>query len=232
MFPYQVEVLDQDCCCYSATNPSDHRFDLLRVSGTAQHTPPETVIAPTPARQYIIVSADQSDVCSWFPPFNWAMTWCWNCYEHLGWAFIPPSSPVSVDAAGDNVYPPVSREQVSFISLIFTRLEPTTVKLSAFLNAGLPPSFHTDDLDMHRRITERLDAAAVGPRTIRIDLLIELLHSVPEEARLGLLEQLGLDGQMLDILTAISAGRDEQEDDDEISGSDGDSDRNEGTDSG
>ena len=62
--------------CYSATNPSQQRFDIIRVSGKIN-----TI------RSHILDNSEPSTEHSWFPPYSWKTACCAICSQHLGWYF-------------------------------------------------------------------------------------------------------------------------------------------------
>mmetsp|Transcript_51963 Transcript_51963/g.121675 ORF Transcript_51963/g.121675 Transcript_51963/m.121675 type:complete len:335 (-) Transcript_51963:71-1075(-) len=76
VWPYELTVLDRDSWCYSATNPSNARFDIVRVLPSVVGRSIKRRGSPTP--EY-----------SWFPGFGWCMAHCQMCGKHLGWTFSP-----------------------------------------------------------------------------------------------------------------------------------------------
>lgn len=74
VWSYELDLLDGTAACYSATNPDDHRFDVVRFSAAAgmrlRHSG-----APQKAH-------------SWFPPFGWVTSQCQRCPQQLGWVFM------------------------------------------------------------------------------------------------------------------------------------------------
>lgn len=96
VFCYELQLFDKQFWCYSATNPGQHRFDVIRAKpssiGIQQHG-----------------KFDSSH--SWFPGFAWNMAICAVCSEHLGWGFSPwPANP------------PEAPLVASFVGLILTKL--------------------------------------------------------------------------------------------------------------
>lgn len=90
---YELTVLGLDSVwCYSATNPQDHRFDVVRTLGAA-------------AGRSICVSGTPTAEHSWFPGFAWAMAHCACCGSHLGWGFVPEDDGAE-RAAGSSPSPP------------------------------------------------------------------------------------------------------------------------------
>eukprot|EP00928_Gymnodinium_smaydae_P041989 TRINITY_DN28350_c0_g1_i1.p1 TRINITY_DN28350_c0_g1~~TRINITY_DN28350_c0_g1_i1.p1 ORF type:complete len:319 (+),score=43.50 TRINITY_DN28350_c0_g1_i1:38-958(+) len=77
VYPYELDVCERECWCYSATNPGDVRFDVIRVLPTALGV----VEKSTPVLEH-----------SWFPGFAWTMCHCDFCHAHLGWGFRSPAS--------------------------------------------------------------------------------------------------------------------------------------------
>eukprot|EP00760_Papus_ankaliazontas_P034809 PhM_4_TR7501/c0_g1_i1/m.86522 len=61
--------------CYSATNPSARRFDVVRVKLEESSLPLQLTGKP---------SAEHS----WFPPYKWRMCQCASCHTHMGWGFV------------------------------------------------------------------------------------------------------------------------------------------------
>jgi hypothetical protein len=84
VFCYDLEVLDVDVWAYSATNPADVRFDVVRV-------------APAPS---VCLSGRASAEHSWFPPYEWRMASC-RCGVHLGWSFSAPRPPKARSEGAD-----------------------------------------------------------------------------------------------------------------------------------
>eukprot|EP01004_Peranema_trichophorum_P009705 NODE_8452_length_677_cov_31.944043_g7828_i0.p1 GENE.NODE_8452_length_677_cov_31.944043_g7828_i0~~NODE_8452_length_677_cov_31.944043_g7828_i0.p1 ORF type:complete len:189 (-),score=39.83 NODE_8452_length_677_cov_31.944043_g7828_i0:31-597(-) len=72
VYAYQLAVLDKEIWCYSATNPSDRRFDVARVKPCMEST--RITGKPTPEH-------------TWFPGYSWSMASCKVCGAHLGWGF-------------------------------------------------------------------------------------------------------------------------------------------------
>ena len=60
---------------YSATNPQNRRFDVIRVQAS------ERVVARLRLR------GPQTSDHSWFPPLAWSFANCERCGSHIGWAF-------------------------------------------------------------------------------------------------------------------------------------------------
>ncbi|MDP2438343.1 MAG: hypothetical protein Q8P67_21565 [archaeon] len=78
VYSYPLEILGLDeVWCYSATNPSKRRFDVVRVTGAS----PGVCSAPDPPTLHH----------TWFPGFGWSMASCVSCSAHLGWAFVDAS---------------------------------------------------------------------------------------------------------------------------------------------
>jgi hypothetical protein len=76
VYAYPLAMLEQDeIWCYSATNPSKKRFDVVRVKANPGIA---TVGSPTLLH-------------TWFPAFAWNMASCVSCGAHLGWGFYPTS---------------------------------------------------------------------------------------------------------------------------------------------
>eukprot|EP00301_Raphidiophrys_heterophryoidea_P008176 c1306_g2_i1.p1 GENE.c1306_g2_i1~~c1306_g2_i1.p1 ORF type:complete len:399 (+),score=72.76 c1306_g2_i1:50-1198(+) len=76
VYVYELDILNIECPCYSATNPSDVRFDVIRAH--PERCDIQTTGTPTP--EY-----------SWFPPYAWKMVHCGGCMAHLGWHFEMPT---------------------------------------------------------------------------------------------------------------------------------------------
>ncbi|KAG9394066.1 putative cereblon [Carpediemonas membranifera] len=176
VYPYELEVLGRDIFCYSATNPSDYRFDLMRIRPVSTITPP---FAAPINRKFVLTSSDLSDELSWFPPFLWSMAWCWNCLQHIGWGFIEEAK----EGADQTPNP-------AFLALIFTRLTPLELPISEILESGEDPNYFISDLEMHERVEATY---TYSPRFIDIASLIEMLSEVGPEMRAELLRGLHLD---------------------------------------
>ena len=106
VFAYELEVLDKDVWCYSATNPNDDRFDVCRF-GTVNGV-------------HVRVHGSPTAEHSWFPPYLWRMASCPTCAAHLGWAFV------EVDGDAKPV----------FIGLILTRLKQISLPVGQFEEAA------------------------------------------------------------------------------------------------
>jgi hypothetical protein len=65
---------------YSATNPQNRRFDVIRVQAS------ERVIGRLRLR------GPPTTDHSWFPPLAWSFANCKRCGSHIGWAFSKESS--------------------------------------------------------------------------------------------------------------------------------------------
>jgi len=85
VYPYELSVCDRDCWCYSATNPGDVRFDVVRALPTAEGV----VLKSAPVPEH-----------SWFPGYAWRMAHCRSCRGHLGWGFCAPAAPLSAPPEG------------------------------------------------------------------------------------------------------------------------------------
>ena len=95
VWEYQLDMLGiDDVPVYSATNPEDHRFDVVRLKHPGKGGAACLVGGSPPRLEH-----------SWFPPHPWQMAACCGCLDHLGWAFVAP----------DNTEP-------AFVGLICTRL--------------------------------------------------------------------------------------------------------------
>ena len=79
---------------YSATNPQNRRFDVIRVQAS------ERVIGRLHLR-----GPPTSDH-SWFPPLAWSFANCKRCGSHIGWAFSKEASRGCGLVAGQAPYPP------------------------------------------------------------------------------------------------------------------------------
>ena len=79
VFTYRLDLLTlADVPLYSATNPSGHRFDVVRCT-------PRVV-----TDGFVRVGRTSFAEHSWFPPRHWSMADCASCGSHLGWAFNEP----------------------------------------------------------------------------------------------------------------------------------------------
>ena len=111
VYCYEIDVLEEECWCYSATNPGDHRFDVVR----ARYGPGAHLVAHAPAAgqggagaEWVWRQQGGAERClpgrgtprlgqggysgehSWFPPFAWCMVECLHCHAHLGWGDARP----------------------------------------------------------------------------------------------------------------------------------------------
>jgi len=121
-YSLDLDVFELTCPCYSATNPTDTRFDVVKFAGSE--------MAPR-----FLVDGNASAEFSWFPPFNWQYAGCTICGEHLGWAFSEQGC-----------------ESTSFYGLIITRLRPEFIQqerlstmadfLAGFVSARLLRQFN------------------------------------------------------------------------------------------
>ena len=73
VYSYELDVLQIDTWCYSATNAHDHRFDVVRALPSSADA---TTYHGEPVAEH-----------SWFPGFSWSMCHCSACDSHLGWGF-------------------------------------------------------------------------------------------------------------------------------------------------
>jgi len=71
---YELDLLETTAYCYSATNPSDARFDVARFNAAAC------------ARAHF--AGEPSDECTWFPPHRWINASCAGCPRQVGWVFV------------------------------------------------------------------------------------------------------------------------------------------------
>merc|ERR1712070_720985 len=67
VYGYELDVCERSCWCYSATNPGDVRFDVVRL------LPGAAVEARSPPTAHH----------SWFPGYAWRMGHCGRCRAHL-----------------------------------------------------------------------------------------------------------------------------------------------------
>jgi hypothetical protein len=72
VFSYDLEVLGKTIKCFSATNPNDNRFDVVRFG-----------------QEIDFIKSDSSFFSdhSWFPGYLWAPAGCETCGDFLGWKF-------------------------------------------------------------------------------------------------------------------------------------------------
>mmetsp|Transcript_69302 Transcript_69302/g.166155 ORF Transcript_69302/g.166155 Transcript_69302/m.166155 type:complete len:381 (+) Transcript_69302:109-1251(+) len=80
VWPYELSVLDRESWCYSATNPGNIRFDIVRTLPSVVGRSIDRHGLPSPEH-------------SWFPGFGWCMAHCHLCRKHLGWTFSPNPEP-------------------------------------------------------------------------------------------------------------------------------------------
>ena len=71
MFEYELEILDDNFSCYSATNDFGERFDILRC---------------LPDRS-LVLRGDPSDRHCWFPGYSWTFLHCPGCQLQIGWSY-------------------------------------------------------------------------------------------------------------------------------------------------
>ena len=104
VYTYEIDILEEDCSCYSATNPGDVRFDVVRVRyGNGAHAIPHRIsdrgcgaewvwrgeegATRTDMQRGLLRGAGTRDgqmgsgggytvEHSWFPPFGWVMVEC------------------------------------------------------------------------------------------------------------------------------------------------------------
>ena len=88
VFSYELDLLGRDdCCVYSATNPGDVRFDVVRVDAQRALTAEGFGV-----RRRVALTGSATPEHSWFPPYCWRMCSCASCLAHLGWGFELPMS--------------------------------------------------------------------------------------------------------------------------------------------
>lgn len=97
VYAYTLSVCDRDCWCYSATNPGDVRFDVVRVLPNCEGV--ELSSPPTPAH-------------SWFPGYAWRRAHCKMCRAHLGWGFCAPNEDNSGEPSSDNPHEQVGPDGI------------------------------------------------------------------------------------------------------------------------
>eukprot|EP00755_Sulcionema_specki_P016209 Sspe_Gene.61430::Locus_34100_Transcript_1_1_Confidence_1.000_Length_760::g.61430::m.61430 len=71
VYTYELDVLDEDVACYSATNPGDYRFDVVRTKPTA----------------WVKTRGVPTQEHTWFPGYGWVMANCAACGCNVGWGF-------------------------------------------------------------------------------------------------------------------------------------------------
>mmetsp|Transcript_49921 Transcript_49921/g.139763 ORF Transcript_49921/g.139763 Transcript_49921/m.139763 type:complete len:304 (-) Transcript_49921:148-1059(-) len=145
VYAYELGVCERDCWCYSATNPGDVRFDVVRVLPSAEGVALSS--APVPEH-------------SWFPGYAWMMANCRSCHQHLGWGYCAPEPAGCADVASDvdggarsptdcgdqegsAAIPrgPTWQQTPCFLGLILTRLRPATLTRTEASSRRAPPSF-------------------------------------------------------------------------------------------
>merc|ERR1719240_2088534 len=72
VYPYELTVCDKTCWCYSATNPQEDRFDVVRV---------------LPSAAGLCIRGIPTTAHSWFSGYAWQLAQCNVCGSLLGWAF-------------------------------------------------------------------------------------------------------------------------------------------------
>jgi hypothetical protein len=100
VWSYELEILETSVFVYSATNPTDDRFDVARVGPAAC------------AR--LIFEGEPTPEHSWFPPFGWVNASCRRCQHQLGWVFMDAAVRGSGGGGADS--------EPVFAGLIVTRL--------------------------------------------------------------------------------------------------------------
>uniref|UniRef100_A0A7S3Z5K1 CULT domain-containing protein n=2 Tax=Lotharella globosa TaxID=91324 RepID=A0A7S3Z5K1_9EUKA len=80
VYAYELDVLGVEAWCYSATNPTANRFDVIRTN-------------PSVASSAVRISHRPTTEHTWFPGFAWQMASCAACDSHLGWGFSPAATP-------------------------------------------------------------------------------------------------------------------------------------------
>ncbi|KAJ9443181.1 hypothetical protein DIPPA_17625 [Diplonema papillatum] len=76
VFAYEMDIHDKSYWTYSATNPSQKRYDVVRLK--------KQVLDEGLYAANVAASADHS----WFPPYAWKVCECKSCGSFMGWAFF------------------------------------------------------------------------------------------------------------------------------------------------
>ena len=113
VYCYNLDILDGIHTCYSATNPSATRFDVIRFA-----------ISPSSHEASHVALGDEYTADhSWFPGFEWSFAHCPHCSHHLGWGF-----------RGEG-----SKAGTFFLGLIVTRMRARDVKRETYDAAAAIP---------------------------------------------------------------------------------------------
>ncbi|RNF09352.1 hypothetical protein TraAM80_02226 [Trypanosoma rangeli] len=115
VYTYELELFDDNppLWCYSATNPSAHRFDLVRCDA-----------AIALGHRRIQLTGAWSAEHTFFLGHEWRYAVCKNCNSFLGWGFRPslqPSNDVEDAAAAPAADAEATDEGLSFVGIILTR---------------------------------------------------------------------------------------------------------------
>ena len=128
VFSYELELLEvESCWCYSATNPGDTRFDIVRLDFTLPDMENRVVCEPEFTEDY-----------SWFPPHAWSMASCVRCRAHLGWGFAAPLKERGETEGGGGAATARPRD-AAFLGLIVTKLRQRRLPPEALLPLLPPP---------------------------------------------------------------------------------------------
>jgi len=103
VYTYEFEIGDKLVSAYSATNPDEHRFDVVRVNKSAVGRGIKCRGVPTVHH-------------SWFRGYAWNIANCMTCGQFLGWGFYPQKEYVSLDTSKNTIDPGVqNRQQINAI---------------------------------------------------------------------------------------------------------------------
>jgi hypothetical protein len=84
VYQYELDVLGAERPVYSATNPAQQRFDVMRT---------------TAALATVEDRGEPEDEASWFPGYAWTNAHCKACGIMLGWGFV--ESKATIDDVDD-----------------------------------------------------------------------------------------------------------------------------------
>lgn len=132
VYSYDLEVFGREISMYSATNPNDNRFDVLRVKMDASSS------------LRLNLSGDYCPDHSWFPPYEWCFANCRRCDAHLGWGFALPkiAKKVSEKVRGEYVCAPGDQgeQEVSLRRKMLNEIEIGAADAAASSSSSSAPS--------------------------------------------------------------------------------------------
>ena len=153
VYSYPLEILElDDVWCYSATNPSKRRFDVVRVLGDS---PGVCSFSPNSLTLHH----------TWFPGYAWNMASCVSCSTHLGWGFVNAESHPSLLGAGvelesDELEQPQLLEEpfeIAFFGVISTSCKEVQLAPAEFeelTSAQSLAQVRADNLDYQLKVSQ------------------------------------------------------------------------------